>query len=247
MVGLPDGARRRHRRAGALRPRAVEAVAAGAGRGAVRGQAQHAARRLAFRRRQARSRIGWSGCGAGCKGAVEVRPTSARWAWIEYLLAMGGIEAGRRALQAHRGGGSFAAWKRAFADRGAERTPAARRSVAAPAGAAFGPAKLLRAVSAATPARTSRVGVAPRPRSATAEPRAEHPRLSQRRIRCAQRCWPCSSRSPPPPVAATPSTTSVRRSAAPAGCPATTTRSVAGTAATGVASDLLVVAVAVNG
>jgi radical SAM superfamily enzyme YgiQ (UPF0313 family) len=58
----------------------------------------------------------------GLKGAVEVRPTSARWAWIEYLLAMGGIEAGRRALRAHRDGGSFAAWKRAFADSGAERT-----------------------------------------------------------------------------------------------------------------------------
>jgi radical SAM superfamily enzyme YgiQ (UPF0313 family) len=52
----------------------------------------------------------------GLAGAVEVRPTSARWAFVEYLLAQGGGEAGRRAHAAWRGGGSFAAWKRAFAD-----------------------------------------------------------------------------------------------------------------------------------
>jgi radical SAM superfamily enzyme YgiQ (UPF0313 family) len=57
----------------------------------------------------------------GLRGAVEVRPTSARWAWVEYLLAQGGIEAGRRALVAHQAGGGFAAWKRAFADDGARR------------------------------------------------------------------------------------------------------------------------------
>ncbi|MGZ3406742.1 MAG: B12-binding domain-containing radical SAM protein, partial [Polyangia bacterium] len=57
----------------------------------------------------------------GLKGAVDVRPTSARWAWVEYVLAQGGIEAGRRALAAHQAGGSFAAWKRAFADDGARR------------------------------------------------------------------------------------------------------------------------------
>jgi radical SAM superfamily enzyme YgiQ (UPF0313 family) len=58
---------------------------------------------------------------SGLKGAVEVRPTSARWAWVEYLLAQGGMEAGLRALAAHRAGGSFAAWKRAFADGGGRR------------------------------------------------------------------------------------------------------------------------------
>jgi radical SAM superfamily enzyme YgiQ (UPF0313 family) len=52
----------------------------------------------------------------GLQGAVEVRPTSARWAWVEYVLAQGGVEAGRRALTAHSEGGGFAAWKRAFAD-----------------------------------------------------------------------------------------------------------------------------------
>jgi radical SAM superfamily enzyme YgiQ (UPF0313 family) len=58
----------------------------------------------------------------GLKGAVDVRPTSARWAWVEYVLAQGGIEAGRRAMQAHDAGGGFAAWKRAFAEAGATRT-----------------------------------------------------------------------------------------------------------------------------
>lgn len=55
----------------------------------------------------------------GLQGAVEVRPTSARWAWVEYLLAQGGVDAGLRALVAHRAGGGFADWKRAFD--GAER------------------------------------------------------------------------------------------------------------------------------
>jgi len=52
----------------------------------------------------------------GLRGKVDVRPTSARWAWVEYVLAQGGMEAGRRALVAHRAGGKFADWKRAFAD-----------------------------------------------------------------------------------------------------------------------------------
>jgi radical SAM superfamily enzyme YgiQ (UPF0313 family) len=56
------------------------------------------------------------------QGTVEVRPTSARWAWVEYQLAQGGMEAGRRALLAHKGGGNFSAWKRAFAEPGARRT-----------------------------------------------------------------------------------------------------------------------------
>jgi radical SAM superfamily enzyme YgiQ (UPF0313 family) len=57
----------------------------------------------------------------GLRGKVDVRPTSARWAWVEYVLAQGGIEAGRRALAAHQAGGSFAAWKKAFATDGYRR------------------------------------------------------------------------------------------------------------------------------
>jgi hypothetical protein len=58
----------------------------------------------------------------GLRGKVEVRPTSARWAWVEYVLAQGGIEAGRRALTAHQAGGTFAAWKKAFAEDGSRRS-----------------------------------------------------------------------------------------------------------------------------
>ncbi len=53
---------------------------------------------------------------AGLKGSrADVRATSARWAWVEHLLAGGGPEAGEAALQAVSAGGSFADWKRAFA------------------------------------------------------------------------------------------------------------------------------------
>lgn len=50
----------------------------------------------------------------GLRGRAEVRPTSARWAWVEYMLAQCGAEAGLAALDAWRDGGSFADWKRAF-------------------------------------------------------------------------------------------------------------------------------------
>ncbi len=52
----------------------------------------------------------------GLAGVAEVRPTSARWAWVEWQLAQGGASAGLAALAAHRAGGGFAAWQRAFAE-----------------------------------------------------------------------------------------------------------------------------------
>src|SRR5205823_7855475 len=64
---------------------------------------------------------------AQLRGRAEIRPTSARWAWVEYMLAQGGAEAGLAAEDAWRAGGSFAAWKRAFRDRGV--TPFAARRV----------------------------------------------------------------------------------------------------------------------
>ncbi|MCA2976806.1 MAG: radical SAM protein [Myxococcaceae bacterium] len=64
----------------------------------------------------------------GLKGRAELRPTSARWAWVEYLLAQCGPEGGEAALLAHRGGGAFAAWKRAFEQVGC-RPYEARRTV----------------------------------------------------------------------------------------------------------------------
>jgi len=48
------------------------------------------------------------------KNRVEIRPISARWAWIEYVLSQGGEAEGIGALEAWRAGGSFAAWKRAL-------------------------------------------------------------------------------------------------------------------------------------
>ena len=66
--------------------------------------------------RLARLRRGLTGAGLG--GKVEVRPTSARWAWVEYMLAQGETIAGLAVLDAYRAGGSFAAYKRAFESRG---------------------------------------------------------------------------------------------------------------------------------
>ena len=61
------------------------------------------------------------------RGKAEMRPTSARWAWVEYMLAQGDERAGLAVLDAHRAGGSFAAYKAAFAERGAVPTgPRAR-------------------------------------------------------------------------------------------------------------------------
>ena len=50
----------------------------------------------------------------GVRGRVDVRATSARWAWIEYVLAQGGRAEGRAVLDAVQAGGRFADWKRAF-------------------------------------------------------------------------------------------------------------------------------------
>ena len=57
----------------------------------------------------------------GVKGRVDVRATSARWAWIEWALAQGGRAEGRAVLDAVHAGGRFADWKRAL-----EALPASR-------------------------------------------------------------------------------------------------------------------------
>ncbi len=51
----------------------------------------------------------------GLAGKVDVRGTSARWAWVEAVLAKGGVPEGEAVLRAVLAGGSFAAYKRAFA------------------------------------------------------------------------------------------------------------------------------------
>ncbi|HEY4178776.1 MAG TPA: radical SAM protein [Kofleriaceae bacterium] len=64
---------------------------------------------------------------AGLAAKVEVRATSARWAWVEYMIAQAESRAGLAIMDAHRAGGSFAAYKKAFIERGVEPTgPRAR-------------------------------------------------------------------------------------------------------------------------
>lgn len=65
---------------------------------------------------------------AGLKGRGDVRATSARWAWVEYVLAQGGEEEGRALRQAALAGGTFAAYKQAF-DEVVKKAPK-RRSLA---------------------------------------------------------------------------------------------------------------------
>jgi radical SAM superfamily enzyme YgiQ (UPF0313 family) len=50
----------------------------------------------------------------GLRGRADVRSTSAKWAWVEYVLAQGGPDEGLAVLDAVRDGGNFAAYKRAF-------------------------------------------------------------------------------------------------------------------------------------
>ena len=50
----------------------------------------------------------------GLRGRADVRSTSAKWAWVEYILAQGGPDEGLAVLEAVRDGGNFAAYKRAF-------------------------------------------------------------------------------------------------------------------------------------
>ena len=67
---------------------------------------------------------------AAVKGRVTLRPTSPKWAWVEYRLAQGGFAAGRAAAVAARAGGRFADWKAALAD--VERPPILTPSTPAP-------------------------------------------------------------------------------------------------------------------
>jgi len=50
----------------------------------------------------------------GLKGRADVRSTSAKWAWVEYILAQGGEAEGLLVIDAVHAGGRFADYKRAF-------------------------------------------------------------------------------------------------------------------------------------
>jgi len=54
---------------------------------------------------------------AGLKGKVELRSTSARWAWVEFMLSQGDERAGLAAMDAWQAGGNYAAWESAFTTR----------------------------------------------------------------------------------------------------------------------------------
>jgi radical SAM superfamily enzyme YgiQ (UPF0313 family) len=52
----------------------------------------------------------------GLRGRADVRSTSAKWAWVEYVLAQGSEPEGLAVADVVRGGGGFAAYKRAFGE-----------------------------------------------------------------------------------------------------------------------------------
>jgi radical SAM superfamily enzyme YgiQ (UPF0313 family) len=51
----------------------------------------------------------------GLRGRADVRATSARWAWVEYVLSQGGEAEGLAVIDAVDAGGSFRAYEKAFA------------------------------------------------------------------------------------------------------------------------------------
>jgi radical SAM superfamily enzyme YgiQ (UPF0313 family) len=56
---------------------------------------------------------------AGLKGCrAEVRPASARWAWVEFQLAQAGWEGGEACLRVTEAGGAFSDWKREYGKEG---------------------------------------------------------------------------------------------------------------------------------
>ncbi len=50
----------------------------------------------------------------GLKGRADVRATSAKWAWVEYVLAQGGEAEGLAVIEAVDAGGSYRAYRKAF-------------------------------------------------------------------------------------------------------------------------------------
>jgi radical SAM superfamily enzyme YgiQ (UPF0313 family) len=63
----------------------------------------------------------------GLRGRADVRSTSAKWAWVEYVLAQGGEAEGLAMLEAVRAGGGFHAYKRAFTELESRLGPGAKR------------------------------------------------------------------------------------------------------------------------
>ncbi|HEY2733301.1 MAG TPA: radical SAM protein, partial [Polyangiales bacterium] len=66
----------------------------------------------------------------GLRGRVDLRATSARWAWVEYVLAQGSLAEGRAVLDASLSGGRFSHYKAAFGQLSSARKRRALRVVA---------------------------------------------------------------------------------------------------------------------
>ena len=66
----------------------------------------------------------------GLRGRVDVRSTSAKWAWVEYVLAQGSEAEGLAVIDAVREGGRFADYKKAFASLPVSTMTKPRRSLA---------------------------------------------------------------------------------------------------------------------
>ncbi len=71
----------------------------------------------------------------GLRGRADVRSTSARWAWVEYVLAQGGEAHGLAVIDAVDAGGTFRAYERAFAGVPAPAAPRRTLSVVTGPGA----------------------------------------------------------------------------------------------------------------
>ena len=54
----------------------------------------------------------------GLRGRADVRSVSAKWAWVEHVLSQGGMAEGLAVARAVRDGGTFAEFRRAFAELG---------------------------------------------------------------------------------------------------------------------------------
>jgi radical SAM superfamily enzyme YgiQ (UPF0313 family) len=67
----------------------------------------------------------------GLRGRADVRSTSSKWAWVEYVLAQGGEAEGLAVIDAVHDGGTFAAYKRAFKALASAKPPRRRLAIAA--------------------------------------------------------------------------------------------------------------------
>ena len=66
----------------------------------------------------------------GLRGRADVRSTSAKWAWVEWVLAQGGQEEGRAVLAAARAGGKIGAYRAAFKEMERKAPKRPRRALA---------------------------------------------------------------------------------------------------------------------